>query len=328
MRKLAYALFLTTVILAGTPVPGANAAETKLPRIGFLAWDAASCRSEAFVTALRELGRVEGRNVVIDCHHAGGRHDGLAPAAAESVRRRPDVIVAITHDYAEAARRVTQDIPIVMIVGGDPVAAGLVASLARPGGNITGVGHFSPELNAKRLELLKAVSPRIKRVAVLVFSPDKTSDLGQLNLRDTEQAAKALGLELRVVDVDDGEKLDRAFDAIVSARADAVYVLPNRLFAVQMQRIADLAMWHRLPTIHFYEKFPQVGGLMAYGVDFQAVHRRAAVYVDKILKGANPAELPIEQATRFELVINLETARELGLKVPQALLLRAHKVIR
>lgn len=327
MRKLAYALFLTAT-LARTLVPGADAAETKLPRIGFLAWDAASCRSEAFMTALRELDRVEGRNVVIDCHHAGGRHDGLAPAAAESVRRRPDVIVAITHDYAEAARRVTQDIPIVMIVGGDPVAAGLVASLARPGGNITGVGHFSPELNAKRLELLKAVSPRIKRVAVLVFSPDKTSDLGQFNLRDTAQAAKALGLELRVVDVDDDEKLDRAFDAIVSARADAVYVLPNRLFAVQMQRIADLAAWHRLPTIHFYEKFPEVGGLMAYGVDFQAVHRRAAVYVDKILKGANPAELPIEQATRFELVINLETARELGLKVPQALLLRADKVIR
>jgi len=328
MRKLAYALFLTAVTLAGTLVPGADAAETKLPRIGFLAWDAASCRSEAFMTALRELDRVEGRNVVIDCHHAGGRHDGLATAAAESVRRRPDVIVAITHDYAEAARRVTRDIPIVMIVGGDPVAAGLVASLARPGGNITGVGHFSPELNAKRLELLKAVSPRIKRVAVLVFSPDKTSDLGQFNLRDTAQAAKALGLELRVVEVDDGEKLDRAFDAIVSARADAVYVLPNRLFAVQMQRIADLAAWHRLPTIHFYEKFPEVGGLMAYGVDFQAVHRRAAVYVDKILKGANPAELPIEQATRFELVINLETARNLGLKVPQALLLRADKVIR
>jgi putative ABC transport system substrate-binding protein len=309
-------------------VPGADAAETKLPRIGFLAWDAASCRSEAFMTALRELDRVEGRNVVIDCHHAGGRHDGLAPAAAESVRRRPDVIVAITHDYAEAARRVTQDIPIVMIVGGDPVAAGLVASLARPGGNITGVGHFSPELNAKRLELLKEVSPRIKRVAVLVFSPDKTSDLGQFNLRDTAQAAKALGLELRVVEVDDGKKLNRAFDEIVAARADAVYVLPNRLFAVQMQRIADLAMLHRLPTIHFYEKFPEVGGLMAYGVDFQVVHRRAAVYVDKILKGANPAELPIEQPTRFELVINLETARALGITIPPELLLRADEVIR
>ncbi len=328
MRKLAYALFLTAVTLAGTLVPGADAAETKLPRIGFLAWDAASCRSEAFMTGLRELGHDEGRNVVIDCHHAGGRHEGLAPAAAESVRRRPDVIVAITHDYAEAARRVTQAIPIVMIVGGDPVAAGLVASLARPGGNITGVGHFSPELNAKRLELLKEVSPRIKRVAVLIFSPDKTSDLGQFNLRDTAQAAKALGLELRVVEVDDDEKLDRAFDAIVSARADAVYVLPNRLFAARMQRIADLAAWHRLPTIHFYEKYPEVGGLMAYGVDFQAVHRRAAIYVDKILKGANPAGLPIEQATRFELVINLETARNLGLKVPQALLLRADKVIR
>ena len=328
MRKPAYALFLAAVTLAGTLVPGADAAETKLPRIGFLAWDAASCRSEAFMTGLRELGHVEGRNVVIDCHHAGGRHDGLAPAAAESVRRRPDVIVAITHDYAEAARRVTQDIPIVMIVGGDPVAAGLVASLARPGGNITGVGHFSPELNAKRLELLKEVSPRIKRVAVLVFSPDKTSDLGRFNLRDTAQAAKALGLELRVVEVDDGKKLNRAFDEIVAARADAVYVLPNRLFAVQMQRIADLAMLHRLPTIHFYEKFPEVGGLMAYGVDFQAVHRRAAVYVDKILKGANPAELPIEQATRFELVINLETARALGITIPPELLLRADEVIR
>ena len=314
-------LCLSASMTFAAPPPG------KVVRIGFLAWDAASCRSEAFMTGLRELGYDEGRNVVIDCHHADGRHEGLAPAAAESVRRRPDVIVAITHDYAEAARRVTQDIPIVMIVGGDPVAAGLVASLARPGGNITGVGHFSPELNAKRLELLKAVSPRIKRVAVLVFGPDKTSDLGRFNLRDTAQAAKALGLALQVIEVSGAEELDRAFDEIVAARADAVYVLPNRLFAVQMQRIADLAVWHRLPTIHFYEKFPEVGGLMAYGVDFQAVHRRATVYVDKILKGANPAELPIEQATRFELVINLETARELGLKVPQALLLRADKVI-
>jgi putative ABC transport system substrate-binding protein len=327
MKTLPLFLALVCVNLLVPPLASAQSSD-KMPHIGFLAWDAASCRSEAFMTGLRELGHDEDRNVVIDCHHAGGRHEGLAPAAAESVRRRPDVIVAITHDYAEAARRVTQDIPIVMIVGGDPVAAGLVASLARPGGNITGVGHFSPELNAKRLELLKEVSPRIRRVAVLVFSPDKTSDLGQFNLRDTAQAAKTLGLELRVVDVDDGEKLDRAFDAIVSARADAVYVLPNRLFAVRMQRIADLAAWHQLPTIHFYEKYPEVGGLMAYGVDFQAVHRRAAIYVDKILKGANPAELPIEQATRFELVINLETARNLGLKVPQALLLRADKVIR
>lgn len=305
-------------------------AERKTPaRIGFLAWDAASCRSEVFITALRELGHVEGRNVVIDCHHADGSYAGLAPAAAESARRRPDVIVAITHDYAEAARRVTKDIPIVMIVGGDPVAAGLVASLARPGGNITGVGHFSPELNAKRLELLKAIAPRIKRVAALSFreGPDNPSEMGGLYVRESKMAAKALGLELLIVEARGAEDLDRAFDEIARAQADALDILPNRLFAAEAQRIADLAVWHRLPTIHWYKPFPAMGGLMAYGVDYETVHRRAAVYVDKILKGAKPGELPIEQPPRFELTINLKAAHELGLNVSQSLLMRADKVI-
>ena len=327
MRALTLFLALACMnLLASGPADAQSSG--KMPRIGFLAWDAASCRSEAFITGLRELGYVEGRNVVIDCHHADGRFEGLASAAAESVRWRPDVIVAITHDYAEAVRRVTKYIPIVMIVGGDPVAAGLVSSLARPGGNITGVGHFSPELNAKRLELLKAISPRIKRVAALVFGPDKTSDMGRFILRDTTRAAKTLGLELLVVEVSGAEELDRAFDEIVAVQADAVYIVPNRLFAVQIQKIADLAWWHRLPAIHFYEKFPEAGGLMAYGVDMAAVHRRAAVYVDKILKGANPAELPIEQPARFDLVINLKTAQTLGLSIPPELLVRANEIIR
>ena len=327
MKTLPLFLALVCVNLLVPPLASAQSSD-KMPHIGFLAWDAASCRSEAFITGLRELGYVEGRNVVIDCHHADGRFEGLASAAAESVRWRPDVIVAITHDYAEAARRVTQDIPIVMIVGGDPVAAGLVASLARPGGNITGVGHFSPELNAKRLELLKEVSPRIKRVAAVVFGPDKTSDMGRFILRDTARAAKTLGLELLVVEVSGVEELNRAFDEIVAVQADAVYIVPNRLFAVQIQKIADLAWWHRLPAIHFYEKFPEAGGLMAYGVDMAVVHRRAAVYVDKILKGAKPGDLPVEQPSEFELVVNMKTAQALGLKIPPSVLVLAEQIFR
>jgi len=325
---LAYRLALTcSAFLALASATLEAASLHKTARIGFLAWDAASCRSEAFVAGLRELGRIEGKNVTIDCHHAGGRYEGLSRAARECVQQQPDVIVAITHDYAEAARRVTKKIPIVMVVGGDPVAAGLVKSLAHPGGNITGVGHFSPELNAKRLELLTAISPRIKRVAVLVFGADKKSDTGQFNLRDTEQAAKSMGLVLQVVEVHDKGDLGHAFDKIVAARADAVYILPNRLFAVQMQRIADLAMWHRLPTVHFYSRFPDAGGLMAYGVDLKAVHYRVAVYVDKILKGARPADLPIEQASTFELAINRRTATGLGITIPARILLRADRVI-
>ena len=225
-------------------------AEGKAPaRVGFLAWDAGSCRSEAFISGLRDLGYVEGKNIVVECHHAGGRYEGLVPAAAEAARRKPDVIVAITHTYAEAAKRATRDIPIVMIVGGDPVAAGLVANLARPGGNITGVGHFSPELNAKRLELLRSVAPHIKRVAALSFheGPNNPSRMDDLFVRESETAARALGLELRIVEVRGPDDLDRAFAEIAGARADALDILPNRLFAAEAQRIADLAMWQRPP---------------------------------------------------------------------------------
>lgn len=305
-------------------------AERKSPaRIGFLAWDAASCRSDAFILGLRDLGYVEGKNIVVECHHAGGRYEGLVPAAAEAARRKPDVIVAITHTYAEAAKRATRDIPIVMIVGGDPVAAGLVTNLARPGGNITGVGHFSPELNAKRLELLRSIAPHIKRVAALSFheGPGNPARMDDLFVHESKAAAKTLGLELLIVEVRGPDDLARAFGEIAGTRAQAVDILPNRLFAAEAQRIADLAMWQRLPTIHWYKPFPAMGGLMAYGVDYDAVHRRAAVYVDKILKGAKPGELPIEQPPQFELTINLKAAHDLGLKVPQSLLLRADKVI-
>jgi len=321
--------FIMAVVMASLafPVVSSESSTTRPAKIGFLAWDAASCRSDAFVAGLADLGLVEGKNIVIECHHANGRHEGLAAAAAECVRQEPQVIVAITHDYAEAARRVTRTIPIVMIVGGDPVGAGIVESLSRPGGNITGVGHFSPELNAKRLELLVAVSPRIKRVAALIYGADRQSDLGHFNIRDTERAARKLGLELKLFEVGGPDDLGRAFSAMVKARVDAVYVLPNRLFAVQTQRIADLAMFNRLPTMHFYSRFPLVGGLMAYGVDLNDVHRRAALYAYKILNGSNPATMPIEQSLKFEMVINRRTARDLGLRIPDNILQRADRVI-
>jgi putative ABC transport system substrate-binding protein len=213
-----------------------------------------------------------------------------------------------------------------MISSGDPVATGFAASLARPGGSMTGLTYYAGELNAKRLELLRAVAPGIKRVAVLAEA-DAPAHLNELHVRDSLAAAKALGLELRVVEATEGSDLDRAFEEIVRWKADAVHILPSIVFAYESQKIADLARWHSLPTMHFYNGFPALGGLMAYGPDFPALQRRAAIYVDKILRGAKPSELPIEQPTQFKLVINRETASEFGLTIPPAVLLRADELI-
>jgi putative ABC transport system substrate-binding protein len=302
-------------------------AEAKKPvRLGLFAWEESECRIEAFHAGLRELGYVEGRDIVIECRHAGGRYKGLKAAAEAIVRTKPDVIVALHHAYAEALRHTGTAIPTVVISSGDPVATGLAASLARPGGSMTGLTYYAGELNAKRLELLKAVAPRIKRVAVLVEA-DAPEKLNDLHIRDSMAAAKQLGLELRMVKVREGGDLDRAFQEVVKWKADAVHVLPSIVFAYESQKIADLARWYGLPTMHFYNGFPALGGLIAYGPDFPALQRRAAVYVDKILKGAKPGELPIEQPNLFKLIINRETAAEFGLTIPPAVLLRADKVI-
>jgi putative ABC transport system substrate-binding protein len=323
-RWRAAALILTSATLfafaarAQPPAP--------VPRIGILAFDEGSCRSEPFAAGLRELGYVEGKNIAIECSHAGGLYSGFQPAADALVKSKPAIIVAFGQPNIKAAQRATKDIPVVMLASGEPVESGFAASLSRPGGNLTGLTYYVIELNAKRLELLKAVIPGLRRVAVPV-DPEASTELTKAYLRDIRTAAKVLGLEIVVVQASGAADLERAFDEIAKAGAQAVLVLPYLAFIRDTQEIADIAKWRELPSIHVFTRYTALGGLMSYGPDFGLLQRRAAVYVDKILKGANPAELPIEQPTRFELSINLETARELGLKIPQSLLLRADKVI-
>ncbi len=313
-------LLLLASIAVAAPPPG------KMARIGFLVIDERHCRDEAFAAGLRELGYIEGKNIVIDCRHAGGRDEQLQSAAEDLARSRPAVIVALNHNWALAAQQATKDIPVVVISSGDPVASGFAASLAHPGGNITGLTYFATELNAKRLEFLKTVVPGLKRVAVLK-NPKSDRALVDGYLRETRAAAQAFGIELIIVEAASEPELERAFDRIVQAKAQAVYILATLIYNEMGQKIADLALWHNLPTMHFHKHYPAIGGLMSYGPDYDILHRRAATYVDKILKGAKPADLPIEQPAQFELHINQATARELGLKIPQSLLLRADKVI-
>ncbi len=315
-------------LCAGAVLSGhlALAADKTPVRIGFLAISEQTCRDEPFLGGMRDLGYVEGRDFKIECRHAGGRDDRLPKVAQELVQTKPAVIVALNHNWAVAAQHATKDIPVVVISSGDPVASGFAASLARPGGNITGLTYFATELNAKRLEFLKTVVPGLKRVAVLK-NPKSDRALVNAYLRETRAAAQAFGLELIIVEATSELELERAFDQIVQAKAQAVYVLATLIFGEMAQKIADLAKWHGLPTMHFHKRYPALGGLMAYAPDYDILHHRAATYVDKILKGAKPADLPIEQPARFEFSVNLTTARELGLTIPQVILLRADKVI-
>jgi putative ABC transport system substrate-binding protein len=319
-------LLLPAIVITGLAAPAMQARDKQVPKIGLLGQYEHECGNQALRAGLRELGYVEGSSFVIECRYGAGGREGLQLAADELVRAKPDVIVALTHLNADAAQRATRRIPIVFIASSDPVFGGFAASLARPGGNMTGLTYYSGELNGKRLEFLKAVAPGIRRVAVL-SSPYTSQSVNELYIRDVAIAAKALGLETRVVQAAGGGDLDRAFDEMATWKADAVYILPTITFAYEAQRIADLAKWHRLPAMHWFRPFAAMGGLMAYGVDYTALQQRAAVYVDKILKGANPAELPIEQPTQFALVINRETATELGLTIPQAIALRADRII-
>ncbi len=311
---------LTAPLAAGAQQPA------KTPRIGFLGMTSAAeyaSQIEAFRQGLRDLGYVEGKNSVIEFRWAERKYDRLPGLAAELVRLKVDVLVTHSTPGTLAAKQATSTIPIVMVVSGDAVGAGLITSIARPGGNITGSTFFNPELAAKRLELLKEAVPRITRVAVLL-NPDNP---GQgLLLQAMELTAKPLKLELQQVEARGPDEFDRAFAAMAKKRADALAVLEEPVFIAQARRIANLAAKSRLPTIGFSE-LAEGGGLMAYGVNFLDLYRRAAVFVDKILKGAKPADLPVEQPTRFELVINLKTAKTLGLTIPRQILLRADKVI-
>ena len=311
-------LILTSVHLAKAQQPA------KVHRIGWLMvnW---SQRSEAFRQGLRELGYVEGQNIVIETRNVESKLDRLPELAAELVRLKVDVIVALEPPATVAAKNATKTIPIVMRSTDDPVEAGFVASLARPGGNITGVTSISSELYGKRLELLKEVVRGISRVAVL-WDPDFPS--GLINYKEMEAAAKLFRIQLQSLETRRPEDFEGAFGALATKRAQALITLRNPLIISQQKRVVQLAAKNRLPAIYDDRDFVEAGGLISYGTNLADLYRRAAYYVDRILRGAKPADLPVEQSTKFELVINLKTAKQIGLTIPQSVLYRADKVIK
>jgi putative ABC transport system substrate-binding protein len=301
----------------------------KIARIGFLVLNmaAAAHPPEAFRQGLRDLGYVEGRNVVIEYRDAEGKPERLPALAAELVALKVDVILAAGETHALAAKQATKTIPIVFAVAADPVASGLVTSLARPGGNVTGLSVLAPELVGKCLEQLKQAVPGVSRVAVL-WQPGGHGERTDKDMRkEAEVAARALGVRLQLVEARGPADLDRAFSDMTKARAGALTVLPSAMLFTERRRLADLAARNRLPAVYPAREYVDAGGLMAYGANVADLFRRAATYVDKILKGAKPPDLPVEQPTKFELVINLKTAKALGLTIPQSLLQRADEVI-
>ena len=281
---------------------------------------------QAFEQSLRERGWVTGENLVI--RHAEGKYDRLPALAAEMVRLEPQVIVAVPTAAARAARDATSTIPIVMLFVSDPIDEGLIASFARPGGNVTGL-TLTPtrEIFAKQLQLLREAVPRAKRIAFL-WNPASPITAGLASIRIVQEAARSFGVELQVVGARGPEEIEPAFRAMSQARADALLVFIDSLFFTHRGRLADLSVRHRLPTMYGFGEHAKAGGLMAYGVNLADAYRQAAGYVDKILRGAKPGDLPVEQPTKFELVINLKTAKALGLTIPPSLLQRADEVIR
>ncbi len=301
----------------------------KVARRGFLASNrgAAPHLGEAFLQGLRDLGYVEGRNLVIEYRYAEGKLERLPALAAELVALKVDVIVAGNQVSALAAKQATKTIPIVFPIAADPVGSRLVTSLARPGGNVTGSSVLVPELVGKCLEQLTQALPKVSRVAVL-WPPGAAGERTEKDmLKAAESAARALGVRLQAVEARGPADFDRAFSAMTRARAGALTVLPTAMFLSERRRLVDLAAKNRLPAVYGLREFVDDGGLMAYGPNYADLYRRAATYVDKILKGAKPGDLPVEQPTKFELVINLKTAKALGLTIPPSLLLRADEVI-
>jgi putative ABC transport system substrate-binding protein len=299
----------------------------KIPRIGFLDHSTASGMAvlvEAFRQELSKLGWIEGKNITIEYRFAELKLERLPELAADLVRFRVDLIVATGGPSARAAKKATTTIPIVMATAGDPVGTGLVASLARPGGNVTGNSSLSPELNTKRLEILKDSIPKLARVGVL-----RPAGGGVAELKELRPAALALKLKLEEIGTQlDGKGLASAFQTAKQKQVDAIMTTTTRPFFAERKRIVELAGKHRLPAIYFQREFVDEGGLMSYGVEFSDLFQRAAVYVDKILKGAKPADLPVQQATKFEFVINLKAAKQIGLTIPPEVLARATNIIK
>ncbi len=321
--------FITLIGGAAAAWPLAARAQqpAKVPRIGLLSPFTPSDTApwhQAFLRGLSDLGWVDGKNIVIEYRYSDGKNERLPGLIADLVRLKVDLIVtAVTNDTL-VAKNAAGGIPIVMAAAGDPVATGIVASLARPGGNVTGLSQMNPELTGKRLELLKEIAPNISSVAVLLNPDDPISVLG---LNEIELSARKMKVEVHSLEIRNNRDLDKALQEAVKLRVDALAIMPNPVFVTNLKLIADSALANRLPSMFHLREFAKVGGLVSYGVDRNDLFRRAATFVDKILKGASPADLPIEQPTKFELTINLKTAKALGLTVPSKLLLTADEVI-
>ncbi|HEY2920326.1 MAG TPA: ABC transporter substrate-binding protein [Candidatus Binatia bacterium] len=300
----------------------------KVPRIGFLGNSTAALEANLiapFREGLRDLGYIEGKNIVIEWRWAEGKYERFPSLIAELIASKVDLIVTAGTPATIALKKATTALPLVMIAVGDPVGSGLIASLAHPGGNLTGLTSISPELDGKRLELLREVVPKISHVAVL-WNP--TSPLQVAAERETQAAAQAMKIKVLSLGVQAEEQFDNAFATILRERPGALLVLADRLFLHHRARIMDFATKHHLPGVHAYVELVEAGGLMSYGPSYAGMHRRAAYFVDRILKGTKPADLPVEAPAKFELVVNLKAAKQIGLTVPQSVLYRADKVIR
>ena len=328
MRKASVLSILFVIVLLAVAIMAEAQQTGKVPRIAYLTvapLSANVARVEAFRQGLRELGYVEGKNIVIEWRSGEGKLDSEGELVAEAVRLKVDVIVTSGPTMTRAAKQATVTIPIVMTFDSDPVGSGFIASLARPGGNITGLSALSPELSGKQLELLKEIIPKLSRVAILGNSNEPANPK---TLKEIELAAGALGVQVQSLDALAPKDIETAFRAATKARVDALVVLASPVLNDQRAKVANLALKSRLPAIYFRQEFVEAGGLMSYGTSFIDLSRRASVYVDKILKGTKPADLPVEQPTKFELVINLKTAKQIGLTIPPNVLARADRVIK
>ena len=320
-------LLIVLMAIVGAPLAVDAQQSGKVLRIGFLGNSTATLEANLvgpFREGLRDLGYVEGRNVLIEYRWAEGKYERFPALLAELIALKVDVIVTAGTPATLAVKKATTSVPLVMVAVGDPVGTGIVASLARPGGNITGLSSIAPELEGKRLELLRGVIPKLSHIAVL-WNPVNAYQVS--SEKEVRAAAQVLRMKVQSLGVRTPEELDGALAAIVRERPGALLVLADRLFLHNRQRIMEFAARHRLPGVYAYRELVEAGGLMSFGPSYAGMHRQAATYVDKILKGAKPADLPVEQPTTFELVINLKTAKALGVKIPQSVLIRADEVI-
>src|SRR5258706_5434877 len=323
IRRVFYCVASTLLIALGNPIFAAAA--EKIARIGILfVGGKDQPHLEAFKQGLRELGYAEGKNIIFEYRYAEGKQERLSDLAAELLRAKVDVIVTTSSISAQAARKTTQTIPIVMTTG-NPIEQGLAESLAKPGGNVTGLSVLMSDLSGKRVELLKEAVPKISRAAVLWSARASESVLG---LKETQDAAKALSVPLYSMEVQNAEEIDGRFEKLPKTKINALIVLLSPMATLNSKKIVGLALKYRLPSVYPTRQFAEEGGMMAYGPLIGDLYHRAAAYVDKILKGATPADLPVEQPTKFEFIVNLKAAQQIGLTIPPNVLARADKVIR